>query len=224
MRIRLSYIFSIFICVSIFCFNLFYGSNMDAKKNSQNSELKIKGLEFKKQNTATSTDICIIYPQIEDNQNPKRCLEINDILYKKFMIDFKEGLSYQSDYEIKTFNSNIISVLKKGEAYVKGSLYPMRFLDTINISLPQLSLLEFDNTMIGEKLILAEQNGCIILVDGVNDLLDLYSYKELVKMFLEQSNNEKHLYFINQDIGFIVYLNHVGGDYVILETTCEIMK
>jgi len=176
---------------------------------------KIEDKEYGEQDFEKNIDICINYPQIVNEQKISNQSEINKLLHDYFKVEAKDGLYYYSNYEIKMLTSEIISIVKKAESYIKGSPYPSTEFGAININIRTASALKFDDILSDEMLLSAVDENEVSSFNGVNGLLAVHSYEALIDMFLNQI--ERVYYITDSGIGIIIYLNHTSGDYVLLE-------
>ncbi|MGL5347197.1 MAG: PdaC/SigV domain-containing protein [Peptostreptococcaceae bacterium] len=191
-----------------------------------------------KENTYTSNDITIRYPQVTNlkDKNNQDC--INKLLKDKAISQYDETIAnlekdqtYEVDgnYDIKLDSDKILSIAYTSYNNIVPSAHPYNMFYTININMEtgkELILSDFvpniDDTFIS-KLKDAKYVGSIDKIYEKQLFDEIFSYysnnDELIK-----SIKNAPFYITNDSIGISLPVSHVFGDFANLEIELKDLK
>jgi len=184
-------------------------------------------------NTHKSGAIEIIYPQVSNQKQSSKVLNLNDII-KLQSLNILNGIegkdvTLELSYEINSFNNEYLSISFAGHSYFQEAAYPQNIFYTVNIDLNdnkvlRLSDVSNDYQRLAKYILNCDTNG--ESKEALEYIKQKYNFNEMVQLLETADNSNNYFedsscvysYYKDDIIGISFSVPHAIGDYVIVET------
>lgn len=205
----------------------------------ENADVTFKILD----NNYLQQGIEVLYPSIDGLSDMQIEQIINEQLKSEAFMELRayhsgevdlKNLSLSIQYENSYQSSNLLSIIYKGDAYLKEAAYPRSIFTTINIDLDTgKRLILADIIKIDSDFIRIVRNTLVNYINKNEDYRVIYEEKlqysddEFTHRFLntDSVNGSDWYSFINEkNLGLCFSTSHVAGDYFLIEIELNCIK
>jgi hypothetical protein len=182
--------------------------------------------------TYTDREISISYPELSGMSDAEKQKTLNQLIRAEALSILEdyvetelEKLTVKLDYAIVRQDANLLSVRFNGRRFLKGTAYPTRFVQSVNLNIQSGRKLRLPEVVqLDEQFVAIVKNGRMNAVDGGTFEKLRLDDKRLLKAFLQadsatstENPSRAFSYFTQDAIGISISVIHALGDQVEFE-------